>query len=408
MSVAGEPAETPAPTFSPRAILALVAVGVVALAALAALSAYAPDLRLKTDPRAHALSRSAIGYAGATVLMKAMGRPVVVSRTKPARPSPGAVILTPDPGDATALQAYPKGALTLIVPPKWMAAPDPLHPGYVQKVGASADSRGLQKLLTSYAPTTQAALRRGVSRPVLRGAGGPFDADVVLPLGRVDSLRTLSGPGWTPLLVDETGAAVLVASKKTPSIWVLADPDLLNNQGLKDLATARAGAAILDAAAEGGARALVFDVTINGLARGRGLGRLLLEPPWLAATLVAVATGLLMGVHALARFGAPRRPDRAFALGGRALVDNTADLARIARKEHELAPAYAELVRGRILRASGAHAQPDWLEELARRRGLTPPAALAAEAEAAATRDDLLAVATKIHEWSGEMTRERR
>ncbi|HET6970408.1 MAG TPA: hypothetical protein VFH92_04725 [Phenylobacterium sp.] len=409
MNASAEPSDASGQTFSPRAILALVAVGVVAFAGLAVLSAYAPDLRLSRDPRAHALSKSAVGYAGVTDLMKALGQPVVVSRMRPMRPSAAAVVLTPDDMlDAKTLQAYPKGALTLIVLPKWIAAPDPLRQGFVRKVAPLRDDRAAQTLLASYAPATHLATRSGWSRPVLHGSGGPLGGDVVLPTGPIDGLKTISGQGWAPILADEGGRAVLAYSIKTPSIWVLADADLLNNQGLKSLETARAGVAVLNAATAGGRRTLVFDVTLNGLERGRGLGRLLLEPPWLAATLIAVAAALLMGVHALARFGQPRRAGRAFALGARALVDNAADLARMARKEHELAPAYAALTRALVVRQSGAHTEEGWLDELARRRGVAGPAELAAEAEAAKSRDDLLVVAQKIYEWRGEMTRERR
>ena len=135
----------------------------------------------------------------------------------------------------------------------------------------------------------------------------------------------------------------------------------------------------------------------------------MLEPPWLAATLIGVAAAALMGVHALARFGQPRRRERAFALGSRALVDNSADLVRMARREHELAPAYAALIRALVIRAGGGHtAEEHWLEHLAERRGAAAPGELAAEAEQAKTRDDLLAVAKRIYEWRGEMTRERR
>ena len=133
----------------------------------------------------------------------------------------------------------------------------------------------------------------------------------------------------------------------------------------------------------------------------------MLEPPWLAATLIAVATGILMGLHALARFGQPRRKGRAFALGGRALVDNSADLVRMARKEHEFAPAYAALTNALVARAAG-HTGGQWLDELARRRGAASPDDLAAEAATAKTRDDLMAIARKLHDWRGEMTRERR
>ncbi len=398
-----------APAFSPRAILALVIVGIVSLAGLAVLSAYAPDLRGGQDGRAHALSKSAVGYAGAPIFMKAAGAPVVVSRTRPSRPSESTVILTPETGlSAKELQAYPKGRLTLIVLQKWGTAPDPIRRGFVRKMGVLQGERGLTALLASYAKTTTLSYRKGRSRPVLRGVSGPFLEAQPMRLGEIDSLATISGEGWTPLLVDETGRGVLVRSTKTPSIWVLAEPDLLNNQGLASRDTARAALAIFEAAGAG-ERPLLFDVTLNGYERGRGLGRLMLEPPWLAATLIAVAAGVLMGFHALARFGQPRRRGRAVALGARALVDNSADLFRAARKEHELAPAYAALTRAAVMRRAGGHnAEEGWLEELAARRGAAAPGELAAEAEAAATRDDLLATARKLYEWRGEMTRERR
>ncbi|PZQ65890.1 MAG: hypothetical protein DI570_00290 [Phenylobacterium zucineum] len=392
--------------FSPRTILALVLVSVVSLAALAVLSAYAPDLR-SGDARAHALSKSAVGYAGATIFMKAAGAPVVVSRSRPTRPTDSVVILAPDTSlDPPELQKYPKGALTLIVLPKWAAAPDPVRQGFVRKVGAP-QARDVSALLASYAPHSRITYGKDAGRRVLRGAGGPFSPQTALRTGPIDRIGTLSGEGWVPLIVDERGGAVLARSAKSPSVWVLAEPDLLNNHGLGDKDTARVALWMLDGAREG--RPLLFDVTLNGFERGRGLGRLMLEPPWLAATLIAVAAGILMGLHALARFGLPRRRGRAIALGARALVDNSAELVRMARKEHELAPDYAALTRAQVMRAAGGHAAEEgWLDELARRRGAAAPAELNTEAEAAKGRDDLLAVARKLYEWRGEMTRERR
>ena len=410
MTAAAEPTAEPAPirqVFAPRTILALVLVGIVAFAGLTVLAAYAPELRGGEDGGAHALSKSAVGYAGLPILLKAMGTPVTVSRLRPTKPSEAVVVLTPNPGMAAkALQAYPKGPITLIVLPKWMAFPDPLRPGFVQKADLAPDF-GVGDLLASYAPKTAIGHRVGRTRPVLHGIGGPFGADVVLPLGDIDRLKTLSGDGWVPALVDEQGKAVLAYSAKTPGIWVLADPDLLNNQGLASFANARAATTILEAA-RGGDRTILFDVTLNGFEKGRGLLRLMMGPPWLAATLIAVAATVLMGFHALARFGQPHRGGRAIALGARALVDNSADLMRMARKEHELAPAYAALTRALVLRAGGGHLQEHWLDDLAARRGVARPAEFDAEAETTKTRDDLLVVAKKLYDWRGEMTRERR
>lgn len=401
---------SPPPAFRSGAILAVIVVGIVAFAAMAVLAAYAPELRSGQDGRAHALSKSAVGFAGAPILMKAMGETVLVSRTRPAGLKDSVVVLTPDGNEEpSALRPFVGAGRTLIVLPKWAAAPDPLRKGFVRKAGLVGPRRGYAELFGIYSPQTRTATRKGVSRPALRGAGGPFAEGTYLPLGPIDRLQTVSGEGWAPALTDETGGIVLAYSRRRPDVWLLADPDLLNNQGLKSLDNARAGAAILRTASAGGARAILFDVTLAGYERGRGLGRLMLEPPWLAATLIAVAAALLMGVHALARFGQPRRQGRAFALGARALVDNSADLVRMARREHELAPAYAALTRAQVLRAAGAHAAEEhWLDDLARRRGAAAPAELATEAETARTRDDLTAVARKLYAWRQEMMRERR
>lgn len=400
--------DTPAapPAFSPKVILALVLVGIVAFAGLAVLSAYAPDLRSGEDGRAHALSKSAVGFAGAPILMKHLGVPAVVSRTRPRRPQDAVMILTPDWSlSPDELKAYPKGAITLIVLPKWMVAADPMRRGFVRKIDIMAAPQA-QALLASYAKTSKVTAAKGRYRYTLRGEG-PF-AGQALPSGPVDRLQTISGDGWVPALTDNQGRAVLAYSRKTPGIWVLADPDLLNNHGLSSLDTARTATAILETAREG-ERSLIFDVTLNGYERGRGIWRLMLEPPWLAATLIGTMAAVLMGVHALARFGQPLRRERAFPLGARALVDNSADLVRMARREHELAPAYAALTRSLVVRAGGGHASEEhWLEHLAERRGAAAPGELAAEAETAKTRDDLLAVARKLYDWRGEMTRERR
>jgi hypothetical protein len=340
--------------------------------------------------------------------MKAVGLPAVVSRTRPSRPADSVVILTPDLGlSPSELQAYPKGALTIIAPPKWMTGADPVRRGFVRKMGMMEGDKVFQAQLKSYAPQTRFVHRKGPAHPLLRGVGGPF-VGAQWRLGKIDSLRSVSGQGWSPLIVDEAGNMVLAQSTKTRSIWLLADPDLLNNQGLASRDTARVAAAILTAASDGGDRPLIFDVTLNGYERARGLLRLILEPPWVAATLIAAAAAVLMGIHALARFGQPRRRGRAFALGVRALVDNSADLVRMARKEAELAPDYAQLTRAWVLKAAGGHTQDEWLDELARRRGATAPSELEAEARQARTRDDLLEVARKLYAWRGDMTRERR
>ncbi|HEX3700569.1 MAG TPA: DUF4350 domain-containing protein [Phenylobacterium sp.] len=414
MSLQPEPRPSAAP-FSPRTILALVLIGVTAFAGLSVLAVYAPDLRGGMDGGAHALSPSAVGFRGATIMLKALDAPVVISRAPAASHAfRGAdlLVLTPPPGtEAKQLTAFPKPPHTLIVLPKWQTIPDADRPPYVRKYAVLPDRGWTVKMLGVYGPTLGVSRRAGVSKPILRGAGAPFMAGTYLPLGRIDQLQTIRGDGWAPALVDETGAMVLAYSKARPDVLVLADPDLLNNQGLAQIDTARAGMAVVQALQGDG---VMFDVTLAGFTRGRSIGKLMLEPPWLAATLCAVAAAILMGLHALARFGPVRERGRAIALGAGALVDNSAGLVRMARKEAALAPQYVELAKVLVTRAAGggrAGTEADhetWLAELARRRGLDAPEDLTAEATRARTRDEVAALGAKLYRWRREMTREGR
>src|SRR5258706_7960440 len=74
--------ETAAKTqvFSPRVALALVAIGALSLLCFVVFAAYAPEAGGEYDGRPHALSRSALGFAGLVAFLRADGVPVTVSR----------------------------------------------------------------------------------------------------------------------------------------------------------------------------------------------------------------------------------------------------------------------------------------------------------------------------------------
>jgi hypothetical protein len=395
-------------------VLALVLVGLVSFAGLAVLSAYAPELRGATDPGAHALSASAVGFKGATIMLKAQEVPVVISRAVPHGASGGGslIVLTPQmETTAKDLAAFAQEAAVLIVLPKWQVQRQPLRLDWVDKAGIAENDNHATAMLKPFAQMTDVEHQPGVVRSGLRRATDP--PGHVLGLGPIDELQTISGADWEPLVVDTSGRTVLARSKSHPRVAVLAEPDLLNNQGLASLDTARGGMSILDLArGTGGVR---FDVTLNGYTRGRGIGRMMLQPPWLAATLCGVAAALLMGLHGLARFGPTLVRGRAIALGKRALVDNSAGLVRMAGREAELAPAYAALTKALVAKVAGggertvAGRDPEgWLGDLARHRGAADPADMTAQADRAKTRDDLLAIGRALYNWRLEITRERR
>jgi hypothetical protein len=397
-------AERAVPEFRGRTVLILTLVGIVALVALAVAAVFAGDFRGGQDPRAHALSRSAVGYAASGVLMEALGAPVVISRTRLRSADDALLVLTPDATTtAEQLAQFPRSGGTLIVLPKWQVSSNPLNPGAVEKVAPLPAGGQYTPLLAAYARRT--VLRQEPTNAMAR-VHFARKPQTRFPTGRIDRLQTVAGEGWIPVMVDGAGRAVLAQSATRPTVWLLAEPDLLNNHGLASRDNARLAGLLLDLGRHDGP--VIFDVTLAGYERERGIGRTLLTPPWLAATLCALAAAVLMGLHALASFGPTRRAGRAFSPGAAALVDNSAGLVRMARKEGELAPAYAALVQARIAAALGPHADAAWLEELAARRGLSLPSDLAAEAAAAKSRHDVLSVGRKLFHWRSEMTRDRR
>lgn len=401
--------------FSPKTVLWMVLVSVFAFCGFMALSAYAPDLASGSDGRAHALSKSAIGYGGMVELLKHLGEPVLVTRGKPPpiEGDRGLLVLTPERGtDPKDIMKVRFAGPILLVLPKWDPQPDALHAGWVIK-GDAMDSKTLAKLVEPLSGSVVIARRKGVSAPVLgHGESAQFLRTTSLRPGKVEDLQTISGADLIPVLNDETGRTVLALSKKR-AMFVLSDPDLINTHGLADVSTARTAFAILRQL-RGPSGPVVFDVTLNGFERGRSLLRVALEPPFLGATLCLLAAAALMGLHAVARFGPPARSERELALGPKALADNSAALVRMAKREPAMGAPYAALVREEAARAVGAPRDLDsgqldaLLDRLGQARGAGSFSAMAAEASHAKTGGELIAAAKRLHDWKLEMTRERR
>jgi hypothetical protein len=407
--------------FSPKVVLGMILAGVFAFSAFVVLSTYAPDLQSGDNGQAHALSRSAIGYGGMVRLLRAQGEPVVVSRRNLSGQEPGLIIFTPDAG--LSRDAYMKAQLsarTLVVLPKWRGGLDPRRPGWVSDLKLIIPDDRAKMLKTVGIPKAQITVRQGVAAARLTGApGGPAEG-LVFDTGPIRALQSLSGPGLTPVLTDAEGRIVLARRAPTET-YFLADPDLLNTMGLKDIRTARAGVGIVNLLRGERDRhgAIAFDVTLNGFARSRSVLKLGFEPPFLGATLCLVAAALLMGLHAAARFRAVRRGERVLALGKDALIDNSAGLIRMAKREPSMAPRYAELQRAAAVRALGVatgggsrltgEALTDFLDRQGARFGATDSASrLDEETRAVRSLSDLMRVVAKWYQWRLEMTRERR
>jgi hypothetical protein len=387
--------------FRPATILWMVAVGILAFVAMLVLGAYAPDLRTGGNGRTHALSNAATGFSGIVRLARATGRNATIVRSEPLLGTEDLVVLTPESGltDMTELLARRATKPTLVVMPKWRTMANPARSGWVLATG----------LRPAWDP--QGTLAPGHPLKVERHRSGgqvlktvPAHAPKALSFVAPGPLQTANGRGVKPLVTDQAGRPVLFQIGDRP-LFVLADPDLLSNRGMADRRQAAAALAMLDFLNSTGAKSVVFDVTLNGLGQSRSPLRLIFDPPFLAVTLAIAAALLLAGLQAIARFGAPRRPQRAIAFGKAALIDNAAALVRQARREAALGGRYAEMVRDRAVTVFGVPARlrdsalVDYLDQL---EGRPRYSSLAAAAKEARGREELLAAAQALHQWQWE------
>ncbi|HEY1415614.1 MAG TPA: hypothetical protein VGF42_06980 [Caulobacteraceae bacterium] len=403
---------------SPASGVLIALVGVFAFSALLVLFTYASNLETGDNGGGHALSRSAIGFSGLAEGLRDIGEPVLVSRHRlPAGRTAGVYIITP-PLAALDRNVTPMGFAgpVLTVLPKWDVIPDPQHRGWVAPNPFMPNGLGRTEVLPPEALLAKAhvARRAGEAQPILRALDRPFIAGQALRTGPIRFFQTIdlkAWKGWTPVMVDDKGATVMAKASWGP-VYLLSDPDLLDNQGLKDLTGFSTAMAIVNQMrADGGP--VIFDVTLNGLGGQRSALNLMFDPPFLAVTLCLAAAAALAGWQAFCRFGTARRSERALAFGKQALTDNTAALARLAGKEAAMGGPYAELTRDLAARAVGAprtltgDALTEFLDRLARRKGASDGLGyLAVVARTASDRGRLLAAARQLYRWRMEMTRE--
>lgn len=397
--------------FSIGVMIGVILVGVFAFSAFIVLSAFEPELTSGRDGRAHALSISAVGFAGAVRLAQESGASVRVGRVTGAGDRfQSFVILTPE-GEITWDEINRvSGRTTLIILPKWIVGPDPTHRGWVSRYDVYP-ARAFPEILREVAPDAVAVQASNPGAPRLYAAGKQIAA-----AGVIQNLQTVSAPSLAAVITDENAAPIvsrLSRDGRPTNIYVLSDPDFLNTQGIADLNTARAGMALLDRLREAD-EPIVFDVTMNGLGGARSAMRLAFTPPFLGATLAFCIGAALLAWRAALRFGPGAHVQRVIALGKTALANNSAALIRLAGREHKLGPGYARLTGAAAAEAAGFGRKDEeeaasLLDRLSEAEGLdTPFSKLAADAASAKTASQMLDAARKLHAWRKETARATR
>lgn len=390
-------ADTSAP-FSMRTVLVMVVLATVGFLAFLLLAAYGEDLQPAQRPGNHALSTSAVGFAGAAELLRHVhGAPRMIRRPGDLH-TPDVLVVTLGPStDPKALDKLLKTRAdlpTILVLPKWLTAPRRDRPAWVTSFG------------TIPPPMVALQISKLVKATITETPGG---------------LRTISGDGLDPVFVytdeneEETeqiltdaNGGLLVARMGERPLLIVADPDLIDNQGLKTLAGAERAMQLFDAF--GGRRDVAFDLTLHGFGQNPNLMKLAFEAPFLPLTLCLIVAALLAGWHAMLRFGPALPEARGVAFGKRAIAENGAALLRLAGRRHRTGDRYAALIRDAAAGATGAPANlsPDALDRYLDRLDKTgePFTAMAARAEHAPDTRSLLDAARALYQWKRIVSRE--
>jgi hypothetical protein len=388
--------------FNARTMLLITAIGALAFIAMLVLGAYAPDLRSGRNGGSHALSNGATGFSGIVKLAQETGRNPLIVRSDPDLQSEDLTVISPEHGwtDLSEVLGRRGARATLLVLPKWDAAPDKQRPGWVRVSGLLPAADPARTLYPATPFTIAREKTHGEPLRIL-AAGAPAELQFLAP----SVLQTVGSKDIEPLIVNARGAIVL-GKLKRGQFYILADPDLLNNHGMGDERQARAALALLDFLNSTGATAIRFDVTTNGLGRSRSPLKLAFDAPFLAVTLTIFAAMLLAGWQALVRFGPVRRPERAIAFGKAALVDNSAALIRKAGREAHLGGRYVDVIRDRAVALFRLPPSLDSQTLESRLEALNPRRSFAATAQAAEqarNREELLGAAQSLNYWLEEV-----
>lgn len=387
--------------FSRRTLFWGIFASLLAAAGFFLLSTYAPDFRQPSVGGATPLSKSGIGYAGLAEWLKLTGEAPDMARSdSDLETDTNLLIVTispdSDPDALANIIKLRKGLDTLFVLPKWATLPLFQHEGWEMKIQRLPDV------------VVNDWLGRIAKATLGEGNATAKQIDVYgLVVSAPDQLQWVADKN--PLIAAGDGKAVLT---ELNDVYILTDPDLINNAALKDPDKAAAALKLIEflQSEEG---PVMFDLTLHGVGRKYDLAKLLVEPPFLALTLTILAAAALAFLHGLGRFGPPRADQRAIAFGKRALVDTTAMLLRRAGRLEELGDRYGALARVRAGALLGAphglqgEALDRWLDS----RDKDEPSGFTTRlqaADAAKTLTQMHEAAEKLHDWTARRLGERR
>ena len=331
------------PIFRRRTVVWLVLTGGAAFCAMLTLMVLG-DPAAGNVTTSSVFSRSAVGHAALAELLRAEGREVKVNRSRnvlSVEDNDLLLILAPNTADhdINHLSAFVWAAMThdravLIALPKWRTSPSQTTRGWISR-GHLLSAERTAKPLAAVGALVDATLARPTDATEWRSAVDGLTPTIAQP-------QLLVHNAIDPLV--STAGKVLVGQVPNTRVMVLSDPDLLANHGLRQGDNAALTLALINRLLPAGG-AVVFDETLHGFAIVPSVWRLLFQPPYLAATLLAFAAMAFTVWRAAARFGAALETsaEAAFRGGHGQLIENAGRLLSAGGHGALVAERYAQM-----------------------------------------------------------------
>lgn len=392
--------------FSRTTVIVIIAVAVVSLGAAVGLTVFGNDLDDSTPSvGADSYSVSAIGHRGLVDILEKLDVPVIKSKSDSADRARNGLLLVLEPtvsDDASKdrLRRLVKSAKTvLVVLPKWYGTA-PRGKEWIEEAALLPTTE-----VDDVLKTLDLTYTMGISR---LGTGTGFRSEFTSPRIRHMPQLIEIGDAGEPIVTDAMGYALVfsyTADDKT--VYVLTDPDVMNNHGLRVAENAAFTIGLVDKLRAGGP--VVIDEVIHGYAQQPSLLRTLFRFPLVLATLQVLICALFAIWAAMVRFGPKKAAPPPIAPGKDFLIQNTAALLHYGGHHADALRRYLVQSVAAVRQSLHAPSLPGtqmtaWLESVRQMRGCAISLVeLERDAHTADTPQRTVEVADRVFRWRMEM-----
>jgi len=400
--------------FSRTTVIVVVAIVAISLATAVGLTLFGDKLaEEKPSAGADSYSVSAIGHRGFVDILESLGIPIVKSRSNSGtKTGQGLLIIAepnvPDEKAADRLKEIAQSAANvLIVLPKWYGEAG-VGETWIEDA-LLLPREEIEQVLGTF------GLSMGVTRYNYVPGAPPMEIEALgATKPKIRGPQVITGASESDLLAGDTDGALVIQHEMAAGryIYVLADPDVMNNHGLREPANAAFIIGLVDRLR--GEGPVIIDEVIHGYQQPPSLLRTLFRFPLVLATLQVLILAVFAVWAAIVRFGPLKRSPPPLAPGKDYLIRNTAALLHYGGHHAEALRRYLQqnvVAVRQALHAPTLHstASTQWLERVRLLRGGEISLLdLERESYTADSPERCLQVAERVYRWRMEMLDESR